>query len=181
MRQEEPKWPGKRPKTVAKRKKRLKLRQEEPKWPGKRPKTVAKRKKKLKLRRTKAKSEAFKVPRPFRAKTESYREPSYTLNQGQNRKPREPGHALNRPKQARKQAKKHPTIRWGAKNQFLFLSVNDILTSGTVTNHGDGISDALFDEFDVLSAVFGKLIVFLNTADVFFPAGKSLVYRFCLL
>ena len=65
--------------------------------------------------------------------------------------------------------------RQGSDHRVL-VSVYDILARRTVTDHGDGISDLLLDEFDIFTAILGKLVIFAYSRYVAFPARKSLIY-----
>ena len=64
---------------------------------------------------------------------------------------------------------------------FLFIAVNDIFSSRSVRNHCDRVSDLSFNELNVISAVFRKILVFLNSTDITFPSRKFFEYRFCFL
>ena len=63
----------------------------------------------------------------------------------------------------------------------LFISVDDIVSSRSVGNHGDRISNLLLNELDVFSAVLRKILIILDSADIAFPAWKLLDHRFCFL
>ena len=64
---------------------------------------------------------------------------------------------------------------------LLCVSVDDIVSSRSVGNHGDRVSDLLFHELDVLSAVLWKILIVLNSTDIAFPSRKLLEDRLCLL
>ena len=57
------------------------------------------------------------------------------------------------------------------------VSVDDVISARTVGYHCDRIADLVFDELDVLAAVFRQLFVGTDAADIAFPAGQNLVYR----
>ena len=63
----------------------------------------------------------------------------------------------------------------------LFISVNNIVSSWSVGNHGDRVSDLLLDEFDVFSAILRKILIVLYSTDIAFPSWKLLDHRFCFL
>ena len=50
----------------------------------------------------------------------------------------------------------------------------DLISSRAIGNHGDRETNLLFYEFDVFSAVFRQIFVFLDTADIAFPSRQSL-------
>ena len=64
---------------------------------------------------------------------------------------------------------------------FLFISEDDIMSSRSIRNHCDRISDFFFDKLNVVSAVLRKIFVFLDSSDVAFPSRKCLEYWFCFL
>ena len=64
---------------------------------------------------------------------------------------------------------------------FFEIAEDNIISSRPIADHCDRISDLLFFELDVLSAVFREFLVIFNAAYVCLPSRKSLVYRFCLL
>ena len=59
-------------------------------------------------------------------------------------------------------------------NLPLFLTINDIISSRSVRNHGNRISNLFFNEFYIFTAVFRKVFVFLNSTDICLPARKFL-------
>ena len=61
------------------------------------------------------------------------------------------------------------------------LSVDDICSCRTVTYHCYGITDLLFDKLDVFSAILREIFVVLDSSDLAFPTGKSLVYGLSLI
>ena len=61
---------------------------------------------------------------------------------------------------------------------FLFISEDDIMSSRSIRNHCDRISDFFFDKLNVVSAVLRKIFVFLDSSDVAFPSRKCLEYWF---
>ena len=63
----------------------------------------------------------------------------------------------------------------------LFISVNNIVSSWSVGNHSDRVSDLLLDEFDVFSAILRKILIVLDSTDITFPSWKLLDHRFCFL
>ena len=60
----------------------------------------------------------------------------------------------------------------------LFIAVDNILTARTIGNHGDGEANLLFHKFNISAAVYGKVIVVFDAADVTVPARKRLQNRF---
>ena len=54
------------------------------------------------------------------------------------------------------------------------------MSFGSVGHDRDGITDLFFNEFDVIAAVFRKVFVVPDAADVAFPAGKVDIYGFGL-
>ena len=61
------------------------------------------------------------------------------------------------------------------------LSIDDICSCRTVTYHCDGMTDLLFDKFYIFSAVLREIFVVLDSSDLAFPTGKSLVYGLSLI
>ena len=61
------------------------------------------------------------------------------------------------------------------------LSVDDICSCRSVTYHCDGITDLLFNKLDIFSAILRKIFVVLDSSDLAFPTGKSLIYGLSLI
>ena len=55
---------------------------------------------------------------------------------------------------------------------FLFIAVNDIFSAWSVGNHCDRVSDLFLNKLNIFSAVFRKILVFLNSTDITFPSRK---------
>lgn len=50
------------------------------------------------------------------------------------------------------------------------LSVNNIISSRSIRNHGDRESNLLFDELHIFTAVLRKILVILDSTDITFPS-----------
>ena len=57
------------------------------------------------------------------------------------------------------------------------VSVDDVISARAVGYHCNRIADLVFDELNVLAAVFRQLLVVPDAADIAFPARQNLVYR----
>lgn len=71
---------------------------------------------------------------------------------------------------------------WQIRNTFVHLlsfAINDIVSSRSVADHCDRISNLFFNKFNILSAVLRQFFVCLDSADITFPSRKCLQYRFC--
>ena len=57
------------------------------------------------------------------------------------------------------------------------VSVDDVISARAVGYHCNRITDLVFDELNVLAAVFRQLFIGPDATDIAFPAGQNLVYR----
>ena len=64
---------------------------------------------------------------------------------------------------------------------FLFISVNNIVSSRSVGNHSDGESNLFFYKFNIFSAVLRQILIFFDSTDITFPSWQFLQNRFCFL
>ena len=51
----------------------------------------------------------------------------------------------------------------------------------TIRYHCNWVSDLLFYKLNVVSAVLRQILIFLDAADIAFPARKRFQHRFCFL
>ena len=72
----------------------------------------------------------------------------------------------------------HILISDSTYDQLLFrISVDNIITGGSIGNYADRDTDFFFRKLHILSAILRQILIFFDSTDIAFPAGKNLQDR----
>lgn len=64
---------------------------------------------------------------------------------------------------------------------YLFVSVNDCLTFGAVGNHGDRMTDLLFNKLYIIFGFLRQILILTDAFDIAVPSFERFVNRLTLL